>query len=50
MSYEVGMLAHACGVKEPREFKRFHARMVIENGKSLPLNELYPPVGTQSTD
>ena len=48
MSYEVGMLAHACGVKEPRELKRFHARMVMENGKSLPLNELYPPVDRQS--
>ncbi|MCG7937010.1 MAG: FMN-binding glutamate synthase family protein, partial [Candidatus Thiodiazotropha taylori] len=44
MSYEVGLLAHSCGVKEPRELKRFHARMVVENGKSLPLNELYPPV------
>ncbi|MEW8627430.1 MAG: FMN-binding glutamate synthase family protein [Candidatus Thiodiazotropha sp.] len=50
MSYEVGLLAHSCGVKEPRELKRFHARMVIENGKSLPLNELYPPVEKPTAD
>jgi glutamate synthase domain-containing protein 2 len=44
MNYEVGLLAHSCGVKEPRQLKRYHARMVMENGKSLPLDELYPPV------
>ena len=44
MNYEVGLLAHSCGVREPRELKRFHARIVMENGKSKPLDELYPPV------
>lgn len=44
MNYEVGLLAHSCGVREPRELKRFHARIVMENGKSVPLDELYPPV------
>ncbi|MBT2968335.1 MAG: FMN-binding glutamate synthase family protein [gamma proteobacterium symbiont of Ctena orbiculata] len=49
MNYEVGLLAHSCGVREPRELKRFHARMVMENGKSVPLDVLYPPKSTAST-
>ncbi len=42
MVYEVGVIAHSCGVKEPRQLRRFHARMVRPDGKSVPLNELYP--------
>jgi glutamate synthase domain-containing protein 2 len=42
MLYEVGMIAHACGVREPRELRRFHARMVARNGASMSLDELYP--------
>ncbi len=44
MTYEVGILTHSCGVKEPRELKRRHARIVTENGKSIPLDELYPEI------
>ena len=44
MVYEVGMLAHSCGVKEPREFRRFHVRVVMSNGLSIPLSELHPDV------
>jgi len=40
--HEVGIIAHSCGVKTERDLKRKHARMVMENGKSIPLNELYP--------
>lgn len=40
---EVGIIAHSCGVKEPRGLRRKHARMVIEHGRSIPLDELYPP-------
>jgi len=29
--YEVGVIAHSCGLRSPREFRRFHARMVMEN-------------------
>ncbi len=47
MNYEVGVLAHSCGVREPRALRRHHARIVTENGKSTPLDELYPPVETQ---
>ena len=42
MVYEVGVIAHSCGVKESRLLRRFHARMVRPDGKSIPLNELYP--------
>jgi glutamate synthase domain-containing protein 2 len=44
MSHEVGIIAHACGVKEPRELRRFHARVVTANGLSVPLNELHPDI------
>lgn len=42
MTHEVGLIAHACGVREPRELRRFHARIVQANGRSLPLDEIYP--------
>jgi glutamate synthase domain-containing protein 2 len=42
MEKEVGMIAHSCGVPEPRRLKRFHCRAVQQNGTSIPMNELYP--------
>ncbi|MDH3509728.1 MAG: FMN-binding glutamate synthase family protein [Gammaproteobacteria bacterium] len=42
MEKEVGMIAHSCGVPEPRRLKRFHCRAVQPNGTSIPMNELYP--------
>jgi hypothetical protein len=44
MVYEVGIIARSCGVRAPRELRRFHARIVQSDGRSLPLDELYPPV------
>jgi len=41
MVKEVGIIAHSCGVREPRELQRFHARIVQADGQSLPLDELY---------
>ncbi len=41
MVYEVGVIAHSCGVREPRQLKRHHARIVTETGRSLPLDEVY---------
>ena len=43
MHYELGVIAHSCGVAEPRLLKRFHCRVVTESGRSIPLDELYPP-------
>lgn len=42
MTYEVSMIAHSCGVKEPRELRRHHARVVGDRGLSIPLDELHP--------
>ncbi len=42
IEYEVGIIAHSCGAVEPRQLRRFHCRVVQDNGKSMPLNELYP--------
>ena len=42
MNKEVEMIAHACGLKHPREFKREHVRIVQPNGQSMALNMLYP--------
>lgn len=41
MVYEVGVIAHSCGVSEPRQLRRHHAFIVSSQGKSIPLNELY---------
>lgn len=46
ISHEVGVIAHSCGVRSPRELDRRHARIVQENGKSISLAELYPQPGT----
>ena len=42
INYEVGVLAHSCGAKSPRELGRRHVRVVQENGKSIVLADLYP--------
>jgi glutamate synthase domain-containing protein 2 len=42
IEYEVGVISHSCGVKEPRELRREHARIVTETGLSISLAELYP--------
>ena len=44
MHKEIGVIAHSCGVREPRQLKRFHCRVVQEGGRSVPLNEIYPDV------
>ncbi len=44
MRKEIGIIAHSCGVAEPRQLKRFHCRVVQANGRSVPLDELYPDV------
>ncbi|MEX1147744.1 MAG: FMN-binding glutamate synthase family protein [Sphingomonadales bacterium] len=42
MMKEVGVIAHSCGVAEPHALKRYHARIVQENGTSASLDEIYP--------
>ncbi len=40
--YEVGYIAHAVGLQEPRQLDRTHARMMGENGVTQELTDLYP--------
>ncbi len=42
---EVEIIAHACGVAEPRQLRRHHARIVMADGLSVPLDELHPWAG-----
>ena len=42
MVKEVGVIAHSCGVREPRQLRRHHARIVTDNGLSIPLSKLHP--------
>lgn len=42
MEHNVGIIAHSCGVHEPRALKRAHCRIVQSNGRSVPLDRLYP--------
>jgi glutamate synthase domain-containing protein 2 len=42
ITYEVGVIAHSCGVRSPRQLTRHHARIVQDNGLSISLAELYP--------
>ncbi|MGB5830656.1 MAG: FMN-binding glutamate synthase family protein [Thiohalocapsa sp.] len=47
--HEVGIIAHACGVRHPRELKRFHAHVVQPNGLTAPLDALHPEVEARRT-
>ncbi len=49
MAYEVGVIAHACGVTSPRMLRRQHARMVTDAGISRGLDELYPEPAINQT-
>ena len=40
--YEVGTIAHSCGVAEPRGLRRHHARIVTDNSLSMRLDQLHP--------
>jgi glutamate synthase domain-containing protein 2 len=42
LEYEVGVIAHSCGVPSPRGLRRQHVRIVQNNGHSVALSELWP--------
>jgi len=44
---EVAMIAHSCGLRHAREFKREHVRIVETAGKSIAMNMLYPYPNTK---
>lgn len=41
--YGTGLIAHSCGVTDPRSLKRKHCRIVQQGALSIPLSELHPP-------
>ena len=42
VAYDVGVIAHSCGVAGPGELKRYHARIVTETGRSKGFDEIFP--------
>jgi glutamate synthase domain-containing protein 2 len=42
MAHEVAVICHSCGVDEPRQLQRRHARIVREDGFSVSLAEIFP--------
>ncbi len=44
IQYGTGLIAHSCGVAEPRSLLRKHCRISQGNGISQPLSKIYPPV------
>jgi len=42
MLHDVGVIAHSCGVKRPRQLQRRHARVVTQNGSSAGLHTIHP--------
>ncbi|MGE3295896.1 MAG: FMN-binding glutamate synthase family protein [Porticoccaceae bacterium] len=45
---EVGVIAHSCGVRSPRDLQRSHARIVTEFGQSEPLDRYYAKAEAQN--
>lgn len=39
---EVETIAHSVGVNEPRALRRNHVRIVQDDGRSVPMNQIYP--------
>lgn len=48
MRKEVGVIAHSCGVREPRELNRKHARIVTELGQTAPMDIFYATAARQN--
>lgn len=42
LAYEVGVIAHSCGVKEPRQLNRHHAHIINEQGIPEPMEDVFP--------
>lgn len=42
MQKELSIIAHSCGVADPRQLQRKHARIVLATGQSVSMDDLYP--------
>ena len=47
MHYEVGILAHSCGVREPRQLTREHAHLINAAGSPVSMAEVFPDATTR---
>jgi glutamate synthase domain-containing protein 2 len=47
MVYEVGIIAHSCGVLEPRKLNRDHAQQIDATGIPVPMTEAFPNAQTR---
>jgi glutamate synthase domain-containing protein 2 len=41
MAYEVGVIAHSCGVTQPRALRRYHAQIIDHEGLPRPMTDVY---------
>ena len=49
LNAEVDIIAESCGVQEPRQLRRHHVRMMQGDGKSIPLDVIFPlPANSQA--
>ncbi|WP_226664972.1 FMN-binding glutamate synthase family protein [Microbulbifer aggregans] len=48
MAYEVGTIAHSCGVAEPRQLRRSDVEVINERGVPMPLSDTVPDVKPKS--
>lgn len=48
LAYEVGTIAHSCGVPEPRLLCREHLEVIDERGVAMPISEMIPAVDKAS--
>jgi len=48
MVHEIGVIAHSCGVREPRFLRRYHASIMVHDGRVRPINEIYPDMAPGS--
>lgn len=47
MVKEVGVIAHSCGVKDPRQLKRRHMQFIRDAGRTIAMDELFPATPTR---
>jgi glutamate synthase domain-containing protein 2 len=48
MNKEIDMIAHSCGLRQAREFRREHVRIVQGFGQSIAFSSLYPYPGIRT--
>lgn len=46
--YGVGLIAHSCGVSQPRKLERKHVRVIRDYGHSVSLAEQHPITGVKT--